>query len=88
MQFVSNIVGLELRVARRADRAARGAALMGRSVRPCRLMWRGFTHAEDDIVYRRQMTVEEAQARYAGWLRAVSQVLCGQRGLSNTLVEE
>lgn len=76
MQFVADIVGLELRVARRADRAARGAALMGAlgaalPVDPAR-----FTGAVDDIVYRRQMTAEQAQARYEGWLRAVSQVLC------------
>lgn len=76
MQFVSDIVGLELRVARRADRAARGAALMGALGAALPVDVARFTSAEDDIVYRRQMTAEEAQARYAGWLRAVSQVLC------------
>ncbi len=74
MQFVSDIVGLELRVARRADRAAR-AALMGRcAALPVDVA--RFTNAEDDIVYRRQMTVEEAHGA-ARWLAsAVSQVLC------------
>jgi glycerol kinase len=76
MQFVSDIVGLELHVARRADRAARGAALMGALGAALPVDVARFTGAADDIVYRRQMTAEEAQARYAGWLRAVSQVLC------------
>ena len=76
MQFVSDIVGLELRVARRADRAARGAALMGGLAAGLPIAAPLFTGAADDVVYRRQMAPDQAQARYAGWLRAVSQVLC------------
>jgi glycerol kinase len=77
MQFVADIVGVELRVARRADRAARGAALMG--VLGCGLPIDvpGFTDGADDLVYRRTMAPQVAQARYSGWLRAVNQVLCG-----------
>jgi glycerol kinase len=68
MQFVADIVGVDLRVAKRPDRAALGAALMGaRGVHP--------HQGDDEIVYRRTMTPARAQARYEGWLRAVGQVL-------------
>jgi hypothetical protein len=30
----------------------------------------------DEVIYRPAMAPERAQARYAGWLRAVNQVLC------------
>jgi len=76
MQFVADIVGVELRVARRADRAARGAALMGALAAGLPITAPRFTGCADDVVYRRQMAPDQAQARYAGWLRAVSQVLC------------
>jgi glycerol kinase len=76
MQFVADIVGLELRVAGRADRAARGAALMGGLGAGLPIDPERFKGAADNVVYRRQMAPEQAQARYAGWLRAVSQVLC------------
>jgi glycerol kinase len=76
MQFVADIVGVELRVSRRADRAARGAALMGALGAGLPIAETRFTGGADDVVYRRQMAPDQAQARYAGWLRAVSQVLC------------
>jgi glycerol kinase len=76
MQFVSDIVGLDLRVARRADRAARGAALMGGLGAGFPIAPSRFTGEMDDVVYRRTMAPDQVQARYAGWLRAVSQVLC------------
>jgi glycerol kinase len=75
MQFISDIVGLDLRVASRADRAARGAALMGGLGAGLPIVPPRFTGETDDVVYRRKMAPDQAQARYAGWLRAVSQVL-------------
>lgn len=77
MQFVADIVGVELRVARRADRAARGAALMGLLGSGLPIHVPSFTDGTDDLVYRRTMAPHVAQARYSGWLRAVNQVLCG-----------
>jgi glycerol kinase len=77
MQFVADIVGVELHVARRADRAARGAALMGLMGCGLPIHVPSFTDGTDDLVYRRTMAPHAAQARYSGWLRAVNQVLCG-----------
>ena len=75
MQFVADILGVELRVAGHWDAAASGAALMGALGSGLRIPAAGFT-GPDEMVYRRTMAPEQAQARYAGWLRAVKQVLC------------
>jgi glycerol kinase len=77
MQFVADIVGVDLRVARRADRAPLGAALMGALGVGLAVPTSQFVGSADDVVYRRRMAPEQAQSRYAGWQRAVNQVLCG-----------
>jgi glycerol kinase len=77
MQFVADIVGVDLRVARRADRAPLGAALMGALGMGLAVPTSRFAGSADDVVYRRKMAPERAQSRYAGWQRAVNQVLCG-----------
>ena len=77
MQFVADIVGIELHVACRADRAAVGAALMGALGAGLPVSPEHFGGADDVIVYRRQMPESRVEARYQGWLRAVNQVLCG-----------
>jgi glycerol kinase len=69
MQFVADIVGVDLRVTSLTDQSAWGAALMGRS---------GTGEAPgvyQETTYERVMTPEKAQSRYQGWLRAVGQVL-------------
>jgi len=76
MQFVADVVGVELRVAGRSDGAASGAALMGALGAGLQASTAGFTTGRDEVIYRRRMAPEQAQARYAGWLRAVKQVLC------------
>jgi glycerol kinase len=77
MQFVADIVGIELSVARRADRAAVGAALMGALGAGMAVVPEDFAGGADNIIYRRQMPESRVDARYQGWLRAVNQVLCG-----------
>jgi glycerol kinase len=77
MQFVADIVGIELSVARRADRAAVGAALMGALGAGMAVLPEEFAGGADNIIYRRQMPESRVEARYQGWLRAVNQVLCG-----------
>lgn len=77
MQFVADIVGVDMRVARRADRAPLGAALMGALGAGLDVPTARFAGGADDVVYRRRMAPERAQSRYAGWQRAVNQVLCG-----------
>lgn len=77
MQFVADIVGIELRVARRADRAAVGAALMGALGAGMAASPEHFAGAADDVIYTRRMPESMVEARYQGWLRAVNQVLCG-----------
>jgi len=77
MQFVADIVGVELSVARRADRAAVGAALMGALGAGMEVLPEDFAGGADNVIYRRQMPESRVEARYQGWLRAVNQVLCG-----------
>ncbi len=76
MQFVADVVGVELRVAGRSDGAASGAALMGAIGAGLQTSTVAFATGRDEVIYRRRMAPEQAQARYAGWLRAVKQVLC------------
>jgi len=69
MQFVADIVGVDLRVTSLTDQSAWGAALMGRGSTQ-----RGVGVYEETI-YKRTMTPAQAQTRYEGWIRAVEQVL-------------
>jgi glycerol kinase len=77
MQFVADIVGIEVLVASHADRAARGAALMGCIGAGLPVDPEQFTGIAKNRIYRRSVTAEQADERYRGWLRAVRQVLSG-----------
>ena len=78
MQFTADIAGVELRVATAPDCSPLGAAFAGM----LGLGVHGSLEAleslpRDDIVYRPAMAPAVAQARCAGWQRAVKQVLAG-----------
>lgn len=77
MQFIADITGIDVVVASRADRAARGAALMGCMGAGLPIEVEQFTASALDRVYRRRMSVEDSERRYRGWLGAVHQVLSG-----------
>jgi glycerol kinase len=77
MQFVADLVRVELRVTRGSDSAASGAALMGALASGDAASAAEFHMPGDEVIYLPRMTAEQAQARYAGWQRAVSQVLYG-----------
>jgi glycerol kinase len=77
MQFTADIIGVELRVAQYPDCSARGAAMMGALGLGLHGSIQALANLRcDERNYRRQMTMEQAQSRYAGWQRAVQQVLC------------
>jgi glycerol kinase len=78
MQFIADVVGLELTAARVPECSALGAALAGGlgtgaigSLDAIRAM------PHDDRVYRPAMPRQRADGLYAGWRRAVKQVLAG-----------
>ena len=76
MQFIADMLGMELLVAEQGDRAALGAALMGASGLGMEPLARGLaTSTEPQLSYRPRMARAEADARYAGWRRAVEQVM-------------
>jgi glycerol kinase len=77
MQFVADIVGIDVLVASQADRAARGAALIGCMGAGLPVDAAQFTGGARNRIYRRHMAAEQSDARYRGWLRAVQQVLSG-----------
>jgi glycerol kinase len=77
MQLVADIVGIDVLVASRADRAARGAALMGCVGAGVPVQLEQFTGTAEKRIYRRRMTAQQSDERYRGWLRAVRQVLSG-----------
>jgi glycerol kinase len=72
MQFVADIVGVSLRVATLADQSAVGAAMMG--ARRLSMIPRD-PATPDEVVYTRAMEPTLAEKQYAGWRRAVGQVL-------------
>ncbi len=72
MQFVADIVGVSLRVATLADQSAVGAAMMGACGSSMIL---GAPATPDEVVYTRAMEPALAEKQYAGWRRAVGQVL-------------
>lgn len=77
MQFVADIVGVSLRVATLADQSAVGAALVG--ARGSSLIAEDSSAMPDELVYIRTMAPTLAEKQYAGWRRAVGQVLAAAR---------
>jgi glycerol kinase len=73
MQFVADIVGVNLRVPTLADQSAVGAALMG--ARGSSMLPGDRSATADEVVYTRAMEPKLAEKQYAGWRRAVGQVL-------------
>lgn len=78
MQFVADIVGVSLRVAARADQSAMGAVLMG--MRGASIGPADSGAISDEVVYTRAMEPKLADRQYAGWRRAVGQVLAAAGG--------
>jgi glycerol kinase len=72
MQFVADILGVSLRVATLSDQSAVGAAMMGARGSS---MIPGDPATPDEVVYTRAMEPTLAEKQYAGWRRAVGQVL-------------
>ncbi len=77
MQFVADLLRVNLRVSGGSDSAAGGAALMGALATGAAACAADFNIPGDEVLYQPKMSVAQAQARYAGWQRAVSQVLYG-----------
>lgn len=77
MQFVADLLRVNLRVSGGSDSAASGAALMGALAQGAVASAADFNIPGDEVLYQPKMTAARAQARYAGWQRAVSQVLYG-----------
>jgi len=77
MQFVADVLRVNLRVTRGSDSAASGAALMGALAIGAAASAADFNKPGDEVIYQPRMSAAQAQARYAGWQRAVSQVLYG-----------
>jgi glycerol kinase len=77
MQFVADLLRVTLRVTGGSDSAASGAALMGALAMGAAASETDFNIPDDEVIYQPKMTAARAQARYAGWQRAVSQVLYG-----------
>lgn len=75
MQFVADLLRVTLRVTRGPDSAASGAALMGALAARAVASATDFAVPGDEVIYEPKMTTAQAEARYAGWQRAVSQVL-------------
>jgi glycerol kinase len=75
MQVVADVVRVDVHVSRALDGAASGAALMGGLGAGIVNTPESFPAQGDEVIYRPAMAPERAQARYAGWLRAVRQVL-------------
>jgi glycerol kinase len=77
MQFTADIIGVQMHVARTADGSALGAALIG-------AIGMGLHESTaalaclptDGTVYDARMPHDQAESRYAGWQRAIQQVLC------------
>ena len=68
MQFIADMLGIELLVAEQSDRAALGAALMGASGLGVEPLAEGLASStESQLSYRPTMVRAEADARYAGW---------------------
>jgi len=78
VQFAADITGLELRTARNPRFSPLGAAFMGMlgtGVQPSLAALAALPKEEN--IFQPAMPAERAAANYAGWQRAVQQVLCG-----------
>ena len=80
MQFVADVLRVNLRVTCGSDSAASGAALMGALATGAAASAADFNMPGDEVIYQPKMSAAQAQARYTGWQRAVSQVLYGAPG--------
>jgi glycerol kinase len=77
MQFVADLLRVNLRVTRGSDSAASGAALMGALAIGTAANATEFNIPGDEVIYQPGMSAAHVEARYAGWQRAVAQVLHG-----------
>jgi glycerol kinase len=77
MQFVADVLRVNLRVTCGSDSSASGAALMGALATGAATSAADFNMPGDEVIYQPRMSAARAQERYAGWQRAVSQVLYG-----------
>jgi len=76
MQFTSDLVGIELRIASMSDGSALGAALAGMlGMGVYKSLEEVAAVPHDDRVYQPSMSADNAQRLYAGWQRAVRQIL-------------
>jgi glycerol kinase len=76
MQFTADLTGVELHIATMADCSALGAALAGMlGLGVYRSLDELAAAPRDETVYRPAMPPEQVQKNYAGWQRAVRQVL-------------
>jgi glycerol kinase len=76
MQFTADITGVELRVATSPDCSPLGAAFAGMlSMRWCSGFDELAALPREEMVYQPRMSPVEVERRYAGWRRAVVQVL-------------
>ena len=75
MQFIADVVRVQVHVSAVSDGAACGAALMGGLGAGILDTPESFSAQDDEVIYRPAMAPEQAQALHAGWLRAVQQVL-------------
>ena len=78
MQFIADITGLEVSVSQNPDCSPLGAAMVG-------MLGMGICHSLDElsklprevVTYRPSMPADQVAQLYAGWTRAVKQVLAG-----------
>jgi glycerol kinase len=78
MQFTADLIGMELRVASMPDGSPLGAALAGLlGLGACPSLEAITAAPREEIVYRPAMEPERVDRLYAGWQRAVRQVLSG-----------
>jgi glycerol kinase len=76
MQFTADLVGVELRIAGLPNGSALGAALAGLlGMGAYKSLAEVAAAPHDDMVYRPSMPADDVQRLYAGWQRAVRQVL-------------
>jgi glycerol kinase len=78
MQFIADIAGVELLVSRMPDCSSLGAAMAGALGRRAVDSLAALEAAPHEVeVFRPAMKPDLVEERYAGWKRAVHQVLAG-----------